>query len=69
MGRVVIPKAMRKELGINKDVNIECKNKQIIITSTKQMKTRDEIEEYMKALDTSDIQIRKALEWVLGGEK
>ena len=69
MGRIVIPAEMRKELGINEDVNIECKNKQIIITSTKQMKTRDEIEEYMKALDTSDIQIRKALEWVLGGEK
>jgi len=60
---------MLKELGIKEDVNIEIKNKQIIITNTKQMRTRGEIEEYMKALDTSDIQIRKTLEWVLGGEK
>lgn len=69
LGRIVIPKAMLKELGIKEDVNIEIKNKQIIITNTKQMRTRGEIEEYMKALDTSDIQIRKTLEWVLGGEK
>jgi len=68
LGRVVIPKPMLKELGITDDVNIEVRNKQIIITNTKQMRTKEEIRELMKTLTDNDDTtngIKWALEWVM----
>lgn len=68
LGRIVIPKAMLKELGIDEDVNIEIKNKQIIITNTKQMRTKEEIIELLKQTKDEDLLsqgIRWALLWVL----
>ena len=70
MGRLVLPSEMRKELNIKDDdfVNIEFKNKQIIITNAKPIKTRDEIKDFMKTITTDDDiskGMKYALEWVL----
>ena len=68
LGRLVIPSEMRKELGIDEDVNLEVRNKQIIITNTKQMRTKEEIRDFMKTIDGKDDvsnAMRYTLEWVL----
>ena len=59
---------MLKELGIDEDINIECKNKQIILTNTKAIRTKEEIREFMKTITTDDDVskgMKYALEWVL----
>ena len=71
MGRIVIPAEMRKELGINEDVNVEVRNKQIIITNTKQIRTKEEIQNMLKTIKGNTDEeraMRYALEWVLKEE-
>ena len=71
MGRIVIPAEMRKELGINEDVNIEVRNKQIIITNTKQIRTKEEIQNMLKAINGDNDEekaMRYILKWVLKEE-
>lgn len=55
---------MLKELGIEEVVNIEVKNKQLIITNTKQMRTKEEIKELLKET-TGDDQLSQGIRWAL----
>ena len=55
---------MLKELGIEEVVNIEVKNKQLIITNTKQMRTKEEIKELLKET-AGDDQLSQGIRWAL----
>jgi AbrB family looped-hinge helix DNA binding protein len=71
LGRLCIPKAMRNELGINDNdlVNIECKDNKIIISNAKEIRSREEIKNFLERLKANDDDLSKgmktALEWCL----
>ena len=70
-GCVHIPKIMRQNIGIKngQELNVECKNDRIIITSDKQMRTREEIKKFLSDIQEFDDDISKGMramaEWVL----
>lgn len=70
-GCVHIPKIMKQNLNIKngQEINIECKNDKIIITSGKQIRTREEIKDFLADLQDYNDDITKGMktmaEWVL----
>lgn len=73
LGRLVIPKEYRDEIGLSNgaEANIEMNDKEIIITNPNGLKSENEIIAMMKRLDNSnknDLFVAgyyEALQWVL----
>lgn len=80
LGRLVVPKHIRKELGLKSgdEVNIELVDRNIIVTTTKRLKNREEIENEIQRLvntpnkdyksELIEEGIIKGLKWVLNDE-
>lgn len=70
-GCVHIPKIMKDNLKIKngQEINIECNKNKIIITSNKQIRSREEIKNFLADIQQFDDDISKGMkamaEWIL----
>ena len=67
-GRIVIPKKVRLQLNINDVVEAEVVDNSFVVSSPKKIRTKEEIEEEIKRINTkSELELarKEALEWVL----